>query len=303
MKIKEAQAKLDELKAVAEPSEEQKKELSTLEGFVVEETKQVTRYTELGAKEEKLLTSEEVDEYLLLAEKFGKIEEKPEEKKKYAGIYETPEALVKGLMSSETERTRIEEEIRKDPELAAVLEEEYKGSQRKVTKAVEVKKGAVKKPDAKKALPERKMHEMTKEEYASWEKEDTLAAHSWLAKAQALHESQAKSGRTVFEKHPEFYTMQQGVIQPSEDFKKFLEIESEHPEWENEPNAAELILAELEKGKEPAKVAPKKDPVKPDFAAGKRTASPQKGKKLSPQEFEALGPEAQREYMEQEVGV
>ena len=308
MKLTEAQTKLEELKGIATPTDEQKAELATLDSFVKEETAQVSRFDELSKKDENLLTSEEVDEYLSLSEKFkaaepikgGKADDQPAASgKKYAGIYDSPEALLDGLLSSEAERKRISEECKNDPLLAEKVEELYKDSQRKVTKVVEIKKS---RPTIK-PLGERLMHEMTEQEWKDWEAKDKLAATAWLTTAKPLYDQQAKSAQAVFAKHPEFYAMQRGVVPPSEKFLKFLEVEKEHLEWAREPNASEKILAEVERSLEtPPKVEdkpkPKKEAVKPDIAAGKTSGTPHKGRKLSAEEFEKLSDADQRAYME-----
>src|SRR3990167_438706 len=168
-KLQELQTKLDELKQVEESqlTEDQKKELAALPAQIQETEKAVNRYKELSEKDENLLTSEEVDEYLTLSESFGeadiegKGDGKPADKKKYAGIYDTVEALVEGFKSSEAERKRIES----DPDAIKAIEDEYKDSQRKVTKLVADRKARPRVEPNTKPLNMREFGEMTKEEY------------------------------------------------------------------------------------------------------------------------------------------
>ena len=114
MTIKELEAKVTELKQISSPTEEQKTELTGLEAQLAAETKAKTRFEELSAKDENLLTSEEVDEYLNLSEKFAepnKVAEPSAQEeaasKKFAGKYDTVEALIEGWKSSEDKRKKI----------------------------------------------------------------------------------------------------------------------------------------------------------------------------------------------------
>lgn len=283
--------------------------------------KRKARYEELYAKEESQLTEAEAEELLKLAgeveqgpakeeksagEEKPKGEEKPpEEKKKLAGIYETEDALIEGILNSETERKRIAEEAKKDPELAKMLEGAYKGSQREVTKLVQEKKKGALKP-----IHERRLMEVSKEEYNAWHGKDPMAAQEWLNKATALNEKQAESGRKVFKKYPAFHAMLHGAVEKSKEFETFDRICVEHPEWETAPNGAELAMEAMEKelglGKaeeppEGGKPKPVKKEEKPGgLAAGKAAAGGGgSGKKrLSPDEFAALSDAEQREYLE-----
>lgn len=304
MKLEEMQAKLDELKTVAEPSEEQKTEIQSLTSDVETETKAVARFDELSKKDENLLTSEEVDELIQLEEKYAG-EGKPGSPapeatpKKYAGKYDTVEELVKGIQSSKTEEERI---LKEHPEAIEELEGLYKGSQRKITKVIQ----AIKKPPVRREavpLANRELHEMTQADYDKWEKEDKLGAHSWLSNATRKESVKVESRKKVFAKYPQFYAMAQGVVPPDDKWQVFDKIATEHPEYAGEMNGAELCMDEMEKelGLTPK---PKAKPtvLTPDFAAGKVTpAKPTKGKVLSEAEFAALTPEEQEAYMENSV--
>lgn len=274
-----------------------------------------TRYEELYVKDEKTLTEEETKELLSLSEELQGVEtpEKvddskeegtpPAEPKKYAGKYETVEDLLKGVNSSEEERKRIASELTEDQ--IREIEDGYKDSQRKVTKLVQAKRTPVL---GKAPLQERRLAEMTKEEYEAWEKEDKLAAQSWLATASSLNESQKKSAQKVYDKHPEFFAMLHGVKAPNKEMEVYDRICLEHPEWTRLPNGPELALEamEAELGKAPKEETPKpkKEEEKPGFAdaTGKQKGNKVVGKsKLTAQEFEALSPEQQTAYLESQA--
>lgn len=276
-----------------------------------------TRYEELYTKDEKTLTAEETQELLAISEELQGIEKAPEKvedkkevetpdpaapTKKYAGKYDSVEDLIKGVASSEEERKRISSELTEDQ--IREIEDGYKDSQRKVTKLVQAKKTVLGKP----ALQERRLAEMTKEEYETWEKEDKLAAQSWLANASSLNESQKKSAAKVYDEHPEFYAMLNGVKAPSKEFETYDRLCVEHPEWTRLPNGPELALeamkTELGAAPKEEKPKPKKEAEKPGFAdaTGKQKGQSVKGKtKLTAQEFEALPHDAQQEYLESQI--
>jgi len=307
------QKKLDELNAVAEKSPEQVKEIAALQ---LEGKK--ARYEELFTKPETELSDAEVDEFLKLSDEMKAPredkdkdpepagEQEPEDgkaNKKFAGIYNSIEELAKGIVNSEAERTRIETD---HPELIPELEKFYKDSQRKVTKLVQDKKDKETRITAK-PLKDRRLFEMSAPEYEKWEKENKLEAQAWLSEATRLNAAQRESGQKVFQKHPEFVAMAQGIVPPSKEWIAYDQAATEHPEWEKMPNGPELCLEEMEKvvGKaKPAAAAapkPKKAEEKPDFTQGKAGGgSPTKGK-LSAAEFEKLSPDEQRRYMESSV--
>lgn len=304
------QKRYEELSAVAEKTDEQKGEIARLES----EGKKA-RYEQLFMTPENQLTDAEVDEFLKLSDevktpredKKADVEpaddQPPEDgkaEKKLAGIYNSIEELAKGILNSESERTRIEKE---HPELIGELENFYKDSQRKVTKLVQDKKDK-EVVVAAKPLKDRRLFEMLPAEYEAWEKQNKMEAQAWLSQATILNAAQRVSAQKVFEKHPEFFAMVQGVIPPSEAWLAYDKAAMEHPEWEKLPNGPELCLDEIEKGKAPAKAAapkPKKAEEKPDFTQGKASGgSPTRGK-MTAVEFERLSAEEQRRVMEESV--
>lgn len=305
------QKRFEELNAVTEKTPEQQAELSAIES----EGKKA-RYEELFMKPETQLTDAEVDEFLKLSEevKTPRGQKAPEDTeagdqapedgksdKKLAGIYNSIEDLAKGIINSEAERTRIENE---HPELIPELEKFYKDSQRKVTKLVQDKKDK-ETVIAAKPLKDRRLFEMAPAEYEAWEKQNKMEAQAWLSQATQLNAAQRESAQKVFTKHPEFFAMVQGVIPPSEAWLAYDKAATEHPEWEKMPNGPELCLEEMEKslGKKAPAAAPKpkKVEVKPDFTQGKASGgSPTKGK-MTAADFEKLSPEEQRRVMEESV--
>lgn len=307
------QKRYEELNAIAEKSQEQLSEVRALES----EGKKA-RYEELFLKPETQLTDAEVDEFLKLSEEVKTPrEDKPKdqsqdegeapegeeqpEPKKLAGIYNSIEDLAKGILNSESERARIEKE---HPELIGDLENFYKDSQRKVTKLVQDKKDK-EVVVAAKPLKDRRLFEMSPAEYESWEKQNKMEAQAWLSQATLLNAAQKQSAQKVFEKHPEFLAMMQGVIPPSKEWEAYDKAALEHPEWERLPNGPELCLEEMEKSGKPKASAsapkPKAKEARPDFTQGKATGgSPTKGK-MTASEFEKLSPEEQRRVMEESV--
>lgn len=312
LKLEESkQKKYEELNAVTEKTDEQKSEIAALE---VEGKK--GRYEELFTKPENQLSEDEVEEFLQLSDEIKtprdetKEDIKPEDEapeegkadKKLAGIYNSIEDLAKGILNSESERTRIEKE---HPELIPQLETFYKDSQRKVTKLVQDTKDKEVEVRSR-PLKDRRLFEVTAAEYEAWEKSSKMEAQAWLSQATLLNASQRVSAQNVFTKHPEFFAMAQGVVPPSEEWKAYDKAAMEHPEWEKLGNGPELCLEEMNKmtGKAKAPAAapkPKRVEEKPDFTQGKATGgAPTKGK-MSAAEFETKSPEEQRKILEESV--
>ena len=183
LKPQDAQAKLEELNGVAEDdrNDEQKADIEQLTVYVTE----TTELSELRGKDDGQLEDKDANRLVELSEKYedvevGKVEPKPkpEEKKeekpagtekKFAGIYESVEDLINGINSSEEERKRITAELSEEDKQA--LEDYYKGSQRVVTKAVDLSKKttATAKDISKIPLEDRKLNEMTDPEYVEWQ--------------------------------------------------------------------------------------------------------------------------------------
>lgn len=309
LKLSETKSRIEELKKVE--TDEAKSELLKLEASLPDLQKQA-RFEELRDKNEADMTREEVDEFVKMSEEAmfgGKTEEKNEEKeekeekniedtgekkpRKYAGIYNSIEDLAKGVLNSEKERIRIEND---HPELIGELEGFYKDSQRKVTKLVSEKK-------AVKPIHERRLHEVTKDEWEAWAKNDSFSANAWLSSATRLAEAQNESSRKVFAKHPEFYAMMNGMAPKSAEWEVFDRIANERTELSMMPNGAEICLQEMEKElglNKPKPPKPVKKEEKPDFSAGRAVAKPAGGK-MSVEDFERMTPEEQRAYMEKSV--
>jgi len=292
--------KLEELKKKTQPTEEELAEIATLETQVVEESERA-RYDELVAKDENDLESAEVDELISLGEKFKDKEGKPDpeepEPKKYAGIYETPEKLIEGLLSSEQERKRIADEMAKDPTLAAAVGEAYKESQRKVTKLVADKKTA---PRSRKPLYERELEEMTPAEYEVWEKSNKLEAHAWLTQATSRSVQVTASRRNVFRKYPGFLAEIQGIVEPSKELREWDRIDKEEQVDRSDPLWPEKIMAKMEANlgiKAPA--SPKKHvSLKPGLEQGRSSAPKSVGKKVSDEEYEAMTDDERQAHLE-----
>jgi len=304
MKIKELEVKIQELKTISEPTEEQKKELSGLEQELATETQAKSRFEELSGKDEKLLTSEEVDEYLKLLEKFTpepepSSQKKPEPEKKYAGRYDTVEALIEGYKSSEDERKRIEE----DENAIKAIEDSYKDSQRKVTKLVADRKPIVRREISTIPLEAREFNEMTREEYDEWEKKDKLSAQAWLSNATRKESSVQESRIKVLRKYPNWMAEINGVIDPSKELIEWDRLDKERTDLKNNPNWPELVMDEMEKnlGIKKVETKPKVIPIKPGFEQGKTGGGKPSGKKrLTAQEYEALSQAEKDAYWEEQ---
>ena len=297
MKIKELEAKIAELKQKADITEDEKKTLSGLEQDLTTENQGLTRYQELSAKDEESLTSTEVDEFLQLGEKFADEKAEPPavgpDDKKYAGKYDTVEGLIEGWKSSEEERKRIES----DPNSVRAIEDSYKDSQRRVTKLVADRKAPPKADISRVPLVQRELHEMTREEYDSWEKQDKLAAHAWLSNATRKESLVQESRLKVLKKYKGWLVEINGIDEPSKELLEWDRLDKEHPELKSNPNWPELIMGMMEDNLGIKKEAPrlKVAPIKPDFAQGKVGGGKPFGKKkLTEAEYEAL-PEAEKE--------
>ena len=322
LKPQDAQAKLEELNGVAEDdrNDEQKADIEQLTVYVTE----TTELSELRGKDDGQLEDKDANRLVELSEKYedvevGKVElkPKPDDKKpagtdkKFAGIYDSVEDLIYGINSSEEERKRITAELSEEDKQA--LEDYYKGSQRVVTKAVDLSKKttATAKDISKIPLEHRKLEEMNNQEYTEWHKKEPIKAQAWVVRATNLSSSQALSREKVFAKYPNWLAMEQGYVAPSKEYLEFHKVAEEKGEtYLNSPDGPELCMAAMEeslktgkpKEKEPAK-PPAKKPAK-SMAQGPagKGASPSSGKsKMSAEEFEALSPEEQEAQMENEI--
>ncbi len=326
LKPQDASTKLEELNGVAEAdrTEEQKTDIEQLTTFVTE----TTELTELRGNSDQL-EDDKATRLVELSEKyegvdFGKVDDKKKEEppkpddgkpagtepKKFAGIYESVEDLINGINSSEEERKRITGELSAEDKQA--LEDYYKGSQRVVTKAVDLsKKTVVKTKDiAQIPLEDRSLNQMTDVEYVEWQKKEPIKAQAWVVRATNLSSAQALSRQKVFAKYPNWLAMDQRFIVPSKEFLEFDRLDRESPDkYINLPNGPELCMTDMEgslkigkPAKEPVK-PPAKKPVKSmaQGAAGKG-ASPASGKStMSAEDFEALTPEEQEAHNEGSV--
>jgi len=197
-----------------------------------------------------------------------------------------------------------------------LLEDYYKGSQRVVTKAVDLsKKTTVKAKDISKIpLEDRRLEEMTNAEYLEWEKKEPIKAKSWVARATNLSSSQALSRQKVYAKYPNWLAMQQGYVAPSKEYLEFHKVAEESPDkYINSPEGPEICMTDMEvslKIVKPAKEPDKalaKPPVKKapksmaQGAAGKGASAASGKAKLTEEEFEALSSEEQDVVMENQV--
>ena len=325
LKLEDAQAKVEELKGVSEPTNEQKTELTEVETYVNE----FTEYNGLREKEGEL-NDDDAERLINLGDKFATVagevtpkEKEPEETappagaqdKKYAGVYVTLEDLINGIKNSETGLDKLVEKL--TPEQVTELEEFYKDNQKVVSRINETKK----KPSYKPATPQtdvskiplnqRRLNQMSNSDYANWEKEDKMAAHSWLTRETSLSTSQDTSRRKVFAKYKTWLAEINGIISPSKELIEFDRIQKEREaEFMGMPNGPEVCMEEMEgnmgigKPAKPAPKAPPKKPAKPGFEqgpAGKGGGAPAGKSAVSADDFEKMSPEEQDSHMEKDV--